>query len=45
MLRDHGLIKKVPRTHRCLVTEKGRQAMTALLAARHASADALSKAA
>jgi hypothetical protein len=45
LLRAHGLIDKVPRTHRYLVTEHGRHAITALLAARHASAEQLIKAA
>lgn len=34
MLRAHGLINKVPRTHRYLVSEKGRQVIAALMAAR-----------
>jgi hypothetical protein len=37
MLRAHGLIKKVPRTHRYLLTEMGAQAIAAILAARQAS--------
>jgi hypothetical protein len=37
MLRAHGLIKKIPRTHRYLVTAEGRVAIAALLAARKAS--------
>lgn len=37
LLRAHGLISKVPRSHRYLVTTKGRVALTALLAARDAS--------
>jgi hypothetical protein len=45
LLRAHGLVRKVPRTHRYLVTDKGRRAITALLAARAADADALAKAA
>ena len=36
LLRGHGLIHKVPRTHRYVVSEAGRQALTALLAARAA---------
>jgi hypothetical protein len=36
MLRAHGLIAKVSRTHRYLVTEKGRQVIAGLLAAREA---------
>jgi len=45
LLRAHGLIKKVPRTHRYLVTDNGRRAITAVLAARQADADTLAKAA
>jgi DNA-binding HxlR family transcriptional regulator len=45
MLRAHGLIKKVPHTHRYLVTEQGRQVVTALMAAREADAAKLAKAA
>jgi hypothetical protein len=41
LLRAHGLIRKVPRTHRYLVTEKGRRVITALLAARRASTEQL----
>ena len=37
LLRAHGLIKKVPRTHRYLLTEKGRTVIVALSAARNAS--------
>ncbi len=37
LLRAHGLIKKVPRTHRYLLTEKGRAVVVALNAARNAS--------
>ncbi|HUE73567.1 MAG TPA: hypothetical protein VMP01_22005 [Pirellulaceae bacterium] len=36
MLRAHGLLKKIPRTHRYLLTESGAAAITALLAARNA---------
>ena len=45
LLRGHGLIRKVAKTHRYLVTPKGREAITALLAAREADAAALMKAA
>lgn len=45
LLRAHGLIKKVPRTHRYLVTDKGRQIITAVLAARQADVGTLQKAA
>jgi hypothetical protein len=41
ILRGHGLIAKVPKTHRYMVTEKGRRIMTALLAARQASTEKL----
>lgn len=37
MLRAHGLIKKIPRTHRYLLTAEGRIAIAALLAVRHAT--------
>lgn len=45
LLRAHGLIKKVSRTHRYLMTDKGRQATTAILAARTATASKLLRAA
>jgi hypothetical protein len=45
LLRAHGLIRRVPRTHRYLLTKKGRVAITALLAARQADAATLAKAA
>ena len=45
LLRAHGLIQKVPRTHRYLVSPKGREAITALLCAREANAAKLAKAA
>jgi hypothetical protein len=45
MLRAHGLIQKLPHTHRYMVSEKGRQVITALLAAREADIEKLSKAA
>jgi hypothetical protein len=43
LLRAHQLIEKVPHTHRYLVTQHGRQAITALLAARNAATDELTK--
>ena len=43
LLRAHGLIHKVPRTHRYVVSESGRRAITALLAARNASAEELTR--
>jgi hypothetical protein len=45
MLRAHGLIRKVPHTHRYLVSDKGRQVIAALHAAREADIEKLSKAA
>ena len=44
MLRAHGLLKKVPRTHRYLVTESGVVAITAILTARQASISQLAAA-
>jgi hypothetical protein len=41
LLRAHGLLKKVPKTHRYQVTERGRLILTALHAARHASTQKL----
>ena len=43
LLRAHGLIGKVPKTHRYLVSESGRRIITALLAARNASVEALTR--
>lgn len=43
LLRAHHLLKKIPHTHRYQVTPRGRIAMTALLAARDASVDALTQ--
>jgi hypothetical protein len=37
LLRAHGLVRKVPRTHRYIVSPTGRQTITALLAARQAN--------
>jgi hypothetical protein len=45
LLRFHGLIRKVSGTHRYLVTDKGRQVITALQAAREADVTKLAKAA
>ncbi|MEO8495186.1 MAG: hypothetical protein ABI614_08950 [Planctomycetota bacterium] len=44
MLRAQGLLKKVPRTHRYLLTESGVTAITAILAARKASISQLAAA-
>ncbi len=41
LLRAHRLIKKVPRTHRYLLTAKGTKAIPAILAAHAASVDKL----
>jgi hypothetical protein len=41
LLRGHGLIERVPRSHRYLVSEAGRKAITALLAARNGSTEEL----
>ena len=43
LLRAHGLIHKVPHTHRYTVSAQGRLAISALLAAREASAQELTK--
>jgi hypothetical protein len=43
LLRAHGLIKKVSGTHRYHLTTDGRTIVTALLTARNASTDALTK--
>jgi hypothetical protein len=43
LLRAHGLIHKIPKTHRYVVSEQGRGAITALLAARDASAEELTR--
>jgi hypothetical protein len=44
MLRAHGMIKKIPRTHRYLLTEMGAQAITAILSARQATVSQLAAA-
>jgi hypothetical protein len=45
LLRAHGLIQKVPKTHRYQVTAQGRQIITAILSARHTPISQLAKAA
>jgi hypothetical protein len=45
LLRAHGLIQKVPKTHRYQVTAQGRQILTAILSARHTPISQLAKAA
>jgi DNA-binding PadR family transcriptional regulator len=44
-LRAHGLIQKVPKTHRYQVTAQGREILTAILSARHTPISQLAKAA
>ena len=44
LLRAHGLIKKIPRTHRYVLTESGVKAISAILAARQASLSQLAAA-
>jgi len=41
ILRAHGLLEKIPKSHRYRLTEKGRQGLTALLAAANAPASKL----
>ncbi len=43
LLRAQGLLHKVAKTHRYLVSDSGRQAITALLAARNASTEELTR--
>jgi len=43
LLRAHGLLQKVSRTHRYVLTEKGRTTVTALTTARNASTESLTK--
>ena len=43
LLRAHGLIRKVTGTHRYIITAKGRQLTTTLLAAQQASVEQLIK--
>lgn len=43
LLRAHGLIAKVPKTHRYTVTDKGRTIITALLAARRCNLELLTR--
>ena len=45
LLRAHGLIRKLPRTHRYILTKQGQTAIPAFLAARNATLDQLTKAA
>ena len=43
LLRGHGLIQKVPKTHRYTLTESGRQTITALQIAKQTSTQKLAK--
>ena len=43
LLRAHHLIRKVPRTHRYHLTKAGRTIVTALIAARNANTQQLTK--
>lgn len=43
LLRAHGMIRKVPRSHRYMVTDKGRQILSAFLHAYQASINDLAK--
>ena len=45
LLRAHGLVRKIPRTHRYMVTFRGRQLLSALQSARKADIHKLLKAA
>ncbi len=45
LLRAHGLIRKVPKSHRYLLTAEGQTAIPALLATRNATLDQLTPAA
>jgi len=41
LLRAHGLIRKLPHTHRYMITESGRPILTALIAAQQANTQKL----
>ena len=43
LLRAHGLLRKMPRSHRYQLTSKGRRIITALLAACYADVEQLTK--
>jgi hypothetical protein len=43
LLRAHGLLRKIPHSHRYQLTPKGRRIITALLAACHADVEQLTK--
>jgi len=42
-LRAHGLIKKLPKTHRYILTKQGTATITALIAASQADTNKLSQ--
>ena len=44
LLRAHGLIRKLPHTHRYVLTDSGRVVLTALVAAQQASTQKLTRA-
>jgi hypothetical protein len=43
LVRAHGLLRKMPRSHRYLLSSKGRRIVTALLAACYADVEQLTK--
>ena len=43
LLRAHGLLKKIPKTHRYQLTDKGREVVAALNAAKHAGTKKLTE--
>jgi hypothetical protein len=43
MLRAHGLVRKIPKSHRYQLTDRGRNTVTALIAAKHASVQRLTE--
>jgi DNA-binding PadR family transcriptional regulator len=44
LLRAHGLIRKLPKTHRYKLSDKGRQVATAILAAHGLSLEQINRA-
>jgi hypothetical protein len=43
LLRAHGLVKKVPSTHRYVLTDKGRETLTAILSCQRVTMDQLNR--
>jgi hypothetical protein len=43
MLRAHGILRKIPRTHRYLLTDRGRAMATAILAYQHLTMEQLNQ--